>query len=281
MEELGIILGDVAVVAVGLVLLLLAKVSLDLLTPFRVDDQMTSKDNPAFGVSLVGYYLGVLIVYAGAIFGEASEESLWFELLVDAGWACLGVLLLNVARVLLDRFVLSSFSTRKEIIEDRNVGMGVIEFGTYVGSALVIAGAVSGEGGGIDTALGFYALGQVALILLALVYEKLTPYSFRGEIERDNVAAGVAYSGNTIAMGVLLLRGLAGDFDGWFVALQDFAYYLCAAFALVVIGRFLIDLVLLPGRTLSEEIVEDRNLNAGLLEGGLLLGFSGLMFFAV
>ncbi len=269
-----------SVVVMAFVMLLIAKQCLDILTPFKVDEQMTAKDNPAFGLSLVGYYLGVLIIICGASHGEYVEGMpLWKQLAIDAGWAAGGIALLNFSRLMLDKAAFPKFSTRKEIIEDRNVGMGAIEFGTYIGSALVIAGAIHGDSGDIVSSLVFYGVGQLSLIVLVLIYEWITPYSFSAEIEKDNVAAGIAFSGSVIAVGILMLRGATVPFESYQVNLTSFAYYVAAALVLVVIGRWAIDLVLLPGRTLSQEIVEDQNVNAGYLEGGLLIGFAGLMSF--
>lgn len=270
----------VAYVALAMLLLGLAKFALDYLTPFSVDDQLSAKDNPAFGISMIGYYLGTLIVYIGVTQGEVQEGlAMHWALAIDAAWALGGIVLLNGSRVVLDKLVLGEFSTRKEIVEDRNVGMGAVEFATYVATALIIAGAVSGGGGGIVTALAFFGLGQVTLIALSFVYQKLTPYDFRGEIERDNVAAGVAYAGNIICVGLVLMRGTGGDFVSWTDNLTQFAWYASTAIAILTVGRFAIDALLLPGRTLKEEIVDDRNVNAGYLEGGVLMGLAGVIAF--
>lgn len=277
-QQLTILLIDLAYVAVALTVLLVGKVTLDLLSPFKLDDQLIAKDNPAFGVALIGYYLGILIVFVGATYGAAQAGmSLWESLLRDVGWSVGGIVLLNLSRLLTDRAVFPKFSTRKEVIEDRNVGMGAIECGVYIGSALMVAGAISGKGGGVHTALAFWALGQVALVLYAWVYKLAVRYKFDHEIEQDNVAAGIAYGGNVIAMGIVLMRGLLGDFTSWSTNLVQFGWYFGFAFVVLLAGRFIIDLILLPGRTLREEIVEDRNLNAGFLEGGVLVGIAGVI----
>jgi len=269
-----------AYIALAMLLLGIAKFALDYLTPFSVDDQLSAKDNPAFGVSLIGYYLGTLIVYIGVTQGEVPEAlAMHWALAIDFAWAVGGIVLLNGSRVVLDKLVLGEFSTRKELIEDRNVGMGAVEFATYIATALIIAGAMSGGGGGILTALAFFGLGQVTLIVLSFVYQKLTPYDFRAEIERDNVAAGVAYAGNIICVGVVLMRGTAGDFISWKYNLVEFGWYAAAALGILTIGRFAIDALLLPGRTLKQEIVDDRNVNAGYLEGGVLVGLAGVIAF--
>jgi len=282
--QIAAVLSDLAYVVLALFVLLVAKVALGLMSPFKLDDQLSAKDNPAFGVSLIGYYLAVVVVYLGAVHGDADSlegASFAANLAYDGAWALGGVVLLNLARILLDRVVLRRFSTRKEIVEDRNAGVGAVELGTYLASALVVAGAISGTGGGVHTALAFFGLGQVALIVFALIYQAITRYDFHDELEKDNVAAGVAYAGNLVAMGVLLMRGSGGDFVSWSENLTTFGYYAAAALVLLVVGHFAIDALFLPGRTLHEEIAEDKNVNAGYLEGGLLVALSVVVFWVV
>jgi len=266
----------------SILLLFLGKITLNLLTPFKVDDEVSARDNPAFGLSIIGYYLGILIIFIGASYSfdepqQSGSELLWTEILTDIAWTILGIALLNVARIVTDKVVLRKFSTRKEIIDDQNIGMGAVEFGVYTGSALVLAGAVSGRGGGLGTALAFFGLGQLGLIIMAWIYQFLTKYDFQAEIEKDNVAAGVAFGGNCIAMGIVLMRGTAGDFQSWWFNLFHFGWYFICAIILMVIGRLAIDYVLLPRRTLHQEIFEDRNVNAGYLEGGLLVGLAAVI----
>lgn len=260
---------ELGTIGLALVLLFLGKLCLGLLSPFSIDDE-PARDNPAFGLSLIGYYLAILIIFVGAVIGDGrAAEPGWTPLALDGAYAAGGIVLLNLSRWLTDKLVLPSFSTRKEIVEDRNVGVGAVEFGIYVGSALILAGALSGRGGPLP-ALAFFALGQLGLIFVAWIYRRIAAYDFHGDFERDNAAAGVAFGGVCIAIGIVLMRGTGGDFVSWRDNLMRFAWYFVVAFALLVVGRYAIDYILMPRRTLKQEIVEDRNVNAGYLEGGLI-----------
>ena len=285
---------DLSYVALALLVLLLAKVVLGLMTPFDADDELTAKDNPAFGVSLIGYYLGVTIVFLGAIYHdpslEAGDEA--FELShfatdlgIDALWALSAVLLLNAARFTLDHVILRQFSVHDEIVRDRNVGIGAVEFGTYISAALIVAGAVSGEGAGsagatIFNTAGCLGLALATLIVFAFVYQRLAGYDLLAELEADNPAAGIAYGGSLIAVGLVLMRGIGGTFESWPLQLERFAFYGLMGLLLIVVARRVIDGAFLPNRTLKQEIAEDRNVNAGLLEGGLLVALAAVVVFA-
>lgn len=282
---------DLSYVTLALLVLLLAKVVLGLLTPFDADDELTAKDNPAFGISLIGYYLGVTIVFLGAIYQEPSlggaDEAFElnhfaYDLGVDALWALGAVVLLNAARFVLDHVILSRFSVHDEIIRDRNVGMGAVEFGTYISSALIVAGAVSGEGAGAAgatalTTAAFLGLGLACLIAFAFLYQRLAGYDLLAELEADNPAAGVAYGGSLIAIGLLIMRGGGGTFESWAENLERFGFYVLMGVLLLVIARRVIDGAFIPNRTIKQEIAEDRNVNAGLLEGGLLIGLAAVI----
>jgi uncharacterized membrane protein YjfL (UPF0719 family) len=191
------------------------------------------------------------------------------------------VLLLNVARILVDRLVLYQFSTEDEIIEQQNAGTGAVEFGVYIATALVIGGSISGEGGGPLTSLAFAALGIATLMLFVLFYQWTTPFDVHGEIERNNVAVGVALGGNLVAIGVIILKAVFGDFAGWVPSLVGFALFAVAGFVLLLVVRFLIDLVLFTRVKVSDELAIDGNVGVAFIESAVVISVSLILFFAV
>jgi len=190
-----------------------------------------------------------------------------------------GIVLRNVGRVILDRAVLTGYSTVKEIIDDRNAGMGAVEMGSYLATALTVAGAVHGAGGGPVTALAFFALGQVVLLLFARFYQLITRYDIHREIEADNVAAGVAYGLSLVAIGIILLKATGGAFVGWQENLWTFAWEAGLGFLLLMVLRWITDWIFLPGTTIAHEIAKDRNLNAAWIEGAVAMGMASVIFF--
>ena len=66
----------------------------------------------------------------------------------------------------------------------------------------------------------------------------------------------------------------SGDFIGWAENLEDFGYYAVAGFAMLMVLRWIVDFVLLPGTTLHHEIANDRNLNAAWIEGVVAMGMA-------
>lgn len=269
---------DIAYVGMALLLLVVATVAKDLMTPFKIRDELTAKDNTAVGLSLAGYYMGVLIICIGPLLTASVEEvPLWKDLLETAGYTFVGIILLNASRVILDKVLLRDFSTVKEIIEDRNVGTGAVEMGAYVASGLMIAGALHGRGGGLHTLLIMYLVGQAGLLIYGLLYRLACRYDVHAEIEKDNVAAGVALGLNLVAIGVIMAKGIGGNMTSLSSHLAQAGIIFVIGTVFLLILRFLVDYALLPGVKIKKEIVEDQNLNAAWVEGAVLAGMAGLL----
>ena len=270
---------DLAYIGLALLLLVVARFIKDLMTPYRMREEMTARDNPALGMSVAGYYLAVLVICMGPLMTPATdvEAPLWKDLVATAGYTGLGIVLLNAARIIVDKVLLPDFSTVKEIVEDRNAGMGAVEMGAYIASGLVIAGALHGQGGGPDSALAIFFVGQVLLVLYGRLYRVVCRYDIHEQIESDNVAAGVAFGLNLVAMGVILMKAVGGEFKGWDTHLAQIGIYAALGMAFLLLARFLVDYLLLPGVRIRDEIVDDRNMNAAWVEGVVLTGMAGLL----
>ena len=277
-------------VAMGVVVMVLARVAQDLTTPYRIQEQLDQKDNVALALSISGYYLGVIIIFLGALYqpfaividdGLGFTADYWRDVGLVFVYSIVGILALNVARIIVDRLVLYDFRTVDEIITDHNAGTGVVEFAVYIAVGLVIAGSISGEGGGPETAAAFLIMGLAALILYTLFYEWTTSFDIHEEIERDNVAVGVALAGNLIAIGIVVFKAVFGEFVGWSESIIAFLVYAVLGFVLLYAIRFLVDLALFPRVKLSDELAVDRNLGAAFIEGSALIGVSLILFFAI
>lgn len=259
------------------VLFLIGKWLNDLVTSYGIDEELTREDNPALAISISGYYLGIIIVYIGALMGP-STTLLW-DLVLVGGYGLGGIVLLLLSRLINDALILRNFSAEHELIADRNPGAGTVLFGSYVASALIVAGAIQGEGGGPHTAFAFYALGQAALVLFTWVYDWLVPYSLLEQIEKDNVAAGVGFGGALIAIGIIVMRAVSGDFVGWMADLQSLGLNVLLVFVYLAVVRLFFDKLVIPRSDLSVEITRDRNVGAGVLEGVVSVGFAAVLFF--
>ena len=262
---------------VVLVLLVIGKWAYDgLHRGFVLRTELIEKDNLAVALAVAGYYLGLVIVLGGVVSGPASFSVL-DDVISLVIFGLLGIVLLNLSAWINDTVVFSRFDNEKEIVEDRNAGMGAVEGGNYVAVGLITAGAMSGEGG-LLPGLVFWVSGLVALVVAGLLYDKITSYDLHDQIEKDNVAVGVAFAGVLTGFGNIIRLAGAGDFVSWNESLTQFGYYTVVGLILLPIIRLFADKVLLPGASLSDELVKDRpNLGAGVIEAITYLAASMLI----
>lgn len=263
--------------AVVLVLLVIGKWAYDgLHRSFVLRTELLEKDNLAVALAVGGYYLGLVIVLGGVVAGPAS-----FSLLDDVIglviFGLLGIVLLNLSALVNDKVVFSAFAIEREIVTDRNVGVGVLEGANYVAVGLITAGALSGEGG-LASGLAFWIGGLAALVIAGLLYDRITSYDLHAEIEKNNVAVAAAFAGVLVGFGNVIRLAGEGDFVSWNESLTGFAYYAVAGLILLPFVRLFADKVLLPGARLGDELVQERpNLGAGLIEGVSYLAASMLI----
>ena len=283
-------------VALGVIVLLLAKLARDITTAHRIDEEVVERQNLAEALQLSGYLFGVVLVFVGAVYQPThlALADIGFGFDAQFGWDVLrvflyslaGIVAMNVVRLVMDRLVLYKFDVGKEIIQDKNTGTGSAEFGISVATGLMIAGAISGSGGGGElaealTSLAFFVMGLVVLVLFALFYEFTTSFDIHDEIEKDNPAVGVAFGGNLIAIGLVMLKALSGDFLGWSQSITEFVVFAIVGFVLLYVLRLLVDLLVLPKVKVAQEISAGKNAGVAFLESAVVISSSLILFFAI
>ena len=243
---------------------------------FVLRTELLEKDNLAMALTIAGYYLGLAIVLGGVVSGPVS--GMLTEDVIDIViFGLVAIVLLNLSGWINDKIIFSRFDNQKEIIQDRNTGMGAIEGGNHVAVGLITAGALSGEGGLLSGAV-FWVLGQGGLIVAALLYNKMTSFDLHDQIERDNTAVGVAFAGVLIGFGNIIRLAGEGDFVSWTQSLSEFGSYGVVGLLLLPLVRIFADKVLLPGARLTDELVQDvPNVGAGAIEATMYLAASILI----
>lgn len=289
-DTLEIIPRGLVFVGLGLVVLVIAKLARDIITPYKIDEEVVTKNNLAVALRLSGYFMGVILVFLGALyqpFAATAVDGLGFDreyaedILRVFLYSLAGIGALNIVRIFMNRLILYRFDIEKEVVEGQNVGSGAAEFGMYIATGLLVAGSVAGEGGGPDTAAAFFGMGLVLLVIFALFYQLTTPYDMHSEIESKNTAVGIAFGGNLIAIGLVTFKAVFGDFDGWNEGVAAFLTFGVVGFALLYVMRLLLDKMLLPTVSASKAIAVDRNMGVAFIESAVVISSAMILFIAI
>lgn len=278
MYILDAILATLVYLLIGFFLFLIGKATYQLVNrKINVRDELVFKDNLAFAVAHTGYFSGLLIALGGALMGESHG------FMLDVGYmflyGILAIILLNLSVIVNDKLILRKFVVRKEIIDDQNVGTGVVEGASAIATGLIILGSVWGEGGGVLTAIAYWVIGQLLLILTSYVYNWITPFDIHEHIEKDNVAVGIGFAGALIAIGNLIRYALMHDFVDWMTTLETVGIDVAIGLVFLPVARWIADKILLPGQNLTDEIInqEKPNIGAAILEAFAYVGGSVLI----
>ena len=271
---------------VVLVAVWIGKLVRDLLTRYKINEELTDKNNTAVGVALMGYYVGLAIAIAGVLVGSGGE-SLGFDLLTVAIYSVIAIILLNISALVNDKLILYKFDNQKELVEDRNSGTGTTMAGSYLATGLIVNAAVSGEVSGkrwegLVACLVFFALGQIVLMLAGLWYQLITKYDVHKVIGEDNnAAAGIGFGAFLFAIGYVVRAAMTGQSESWGIDLVSFALYVVIALILLTIGRLITDKVFLPKAKISDEIGSQGNVAAAAIAAAIYVTIAVLIVSAV
>ena len=247
----------------------------------KVSYELVEKDNFAFSIAYVGYFIGLLLAIGSAVMGDS--DGLWNDLIDIGIYGALSILLLNLSMIVNDKIILRNFSVKKEIIEEGNVGTGVVEGAISIATGLVILGAIHGEGYGVGgpivTAMLYWLIGQFLMFITSLVYNIITPYNIHEHIEKGNVAVGIGFAGALIAIANLIRFALMHDFESWTNTLENIGIDVGIGLAFLPLVRLMTDKILLPGQKLTDEIIHQKHPNNGaaLVEAFAYIGGSILI----
>lgn len=263
---------------VAMVILFVGKIVNNICTPYDLNKELVENDNKAIALSFAGYIMALgIIVYSvlgsGSSFVASGDlhADLLKEVIDSLIWGGIGIVLLQISRIATDKMILFKFSNTKELVEDRNVGTGAVQCGAYIGTAFIVKAAMSGDDAvpfstALTATLIYFIIAQIAFVLYAVVYQITTRFDVHDEIEKDNYAAGVSFGMNLAAVGIIL--------SGYLIksdSLPGLAVWFVISSALLLVCRYIIDKLILPGRLLDDEISEDQNWGAALVEGASVL----------
>ena len=247
-----------------------------------VNHELVEKDNLAFALTNVGYYIGLLLAIGAAMSNEHFGTHIWKNLLDVSIMGGLAIILLNISAIVNDKFILRKFSVRKEIIEDQNSGTGIIEAANYIATGLILNGVLRDNSEAYYEVVILFVIAQIAMVLVSLVYNAITPYDVHEHIEKDNVAVGIGFAGAMIAIANLIAYGVSLESNTWIEVGEILILETGVGLLILPAVRLITDKILLPGQNLTDEIInqEHPNIGAAIIEAFAYIGGSALIIWS-
>lgn len=254
--------------AYGLVILFAGKLFYEKTSSFSFHDELTERDNPAFGICLGGYVLGIAAALTGVFPATGTGVARAAVDMTTGG--VMAILLLRASMVINDRLILNRFSINVEMLRDRNLGAGAAVAGSSLGTGLVLAGALTGESlswlhSVRDIAI-YWAAGQALFVAGGWAFCRTAGYDVQKTMEDDNnTAAGLSLGGFLAALGVLLWAVLQNASSDLLLELQLIVAAAVLGLPLLLLATILTQKLLLPRINLPKEIAVDKNSAAGVI----------------
>jgi uncharacterized membrane protein YjfL (UPF0719 family) len=273
----------VAEIAVGFILFWIGQFVYQKLfrRKLELNVELFVRDNSAVALALVGYYLGIAIALRSALTKSVLGWQNTLINLVLYGLLVIG--LMWVGAVVCDRLILQRCDSAREIHEERNFGAAALEAGCHVANGIIISSSMGGDAGTWLVGLASYAIGLTTLVLASFCYSAIAGYDvFKAIQEHNNPAAGVAFAGLLVAIGNVVHVAFLPEFENWGISVMLYVIAIPFGLLMLVLIRWVADLILVPGLKISDEIVRQEipNLGAGLIEafayiaGSLLIAWS-------
>ncbi|MGO8945340.1 MAG: DUF350 domain-containing protein [Syntrophobacteraceae bacterium] len=257
MDFLNIVLQMAVYPLVGLLVVWLVKLADDKRAPFDEEKAMLLESNLAVGLRKSGICLGLFLALAGVLSGKSPKimADLWNFLQATI----MIVILLFITFEINKRIILRKVNN-DEAVAKGNVAVGAVEFSTFVGTGIIMNGAFTGEGGGLLAAGVFFALGQIALVIVFYLEAAISRRNIQEEIEiKGNIAEGIDVAGILIAISIILRASIIGPFTGWIPGLEGFGIYLALGILALFVFKVLAQKMFMPKVSYADEMDKQRN----------------------
>ena len=267
-QPLAHLLEAIPFYAYALLILFAGKFFYERTSRFSFLEELTERDNPAFGACLAGYLLGIALALTGAFPSSADSYLTAVRDLTTGG--VLSILLMRASIWINDKLILNRFSINVEMLRDRNIGAGVAVAGSCVGTGFVLAGALTGDSTNwlhsVRDIAVYWAVGQGLFIVGALAFYRTAGYNVQETLENDNnAAAGISLGGFLTSLGILLWAVLQNASSDLFAELTTILLTAVVAIPLLLLTTLVTEKLILPRINLPKEIALDKNTAAGLI----------------
>lgn len=256
------------------------------ITHVKADDELTIKDNQAYGVSMAGVVLGVIVMMTGVMSSEASLD-LELQTMMTAGYGVMGVILLSLSRLIFDKISLPAFHLNNEILKG-NMAAAIVDFSNVVSSALVIRAVMfwvnsySWEGFGMI--LVAFVISQAIMSVAAMgrlkIYKVRYGSSMQDQLTSGNTASAWQFGGYRIGMALAITAASELIPYAYEEFMMPLVSWVIASIVMIIVVKLVASattMVMLSGVDFHQEVDKERNTAIGILQGVLYISIGLLV----
>ncbi|MBU2971423.1 DUF350 domain-containing protein [Pseudoalteromonas sp. C2R02] len=276
----GLTLWTAQALAIDFIVIIALFVSLKLIkgwvSNLHANDEITKRDNFAFGLSFAAGLAGLAIVLTGITSGNFAD-TLLEEAMQMGGYGLVGIALIKLGHFFQDKVALRKVDLHFEIVKG-NVTAALIEFGHIVTVAILIRSAliwVLTEGWhGLPIVIAAFIIGNIIMLLVSQYRVQLFKRTNKNgdclqqAIKDNNLAVGVRYAGFLIGSGLAITAatGLA-PYNAENINMSLVYWAGAAIFSLVmfIILHLITIKIILSGTDISDEVNRQKNVGVAAI----------------
>jgi len=250
-------------------------------------EELSVRDNFAFGLSLGGEVVGLSLVMMGVMSGGSAYTFLG-EFVSVLGYGILGLILIKAGGFFQDRVVIPRLPIHSEIGQG-NVAAAVFDMAHLIATGLIIRAVMvwvdaSSLRGMVLIVVAFVAA-QLVMLLVSFYRRFVYKRNNNGAelehaIKQKHLALSIRYAGHIIgaALAVSSVSGIV-VFDAVQFKSSILTWFISSVVMVVVLSLFalLARLVILKGINVVEEVDQQRNIGVASIEAAIYIAI-GLIF---
>lgn len=250
-------------------------------------DELATKDNHAFGISLAGAAIAVAIMLMGAVSGEAAKNPI-NEAMVMISYGGLGIILMAITRKLFDHVSLPDVSIHNEIMQG-NIAAAIVDAGNMIATAIILRAVMiwvdSNSLLGLVFVLGGFLLSQL-IMMSATIYRRKVYARRHGktglqqQLQQGNKALAIRFAGHRIglALAVTAASGIVVyHHDNLLISLTAWTALAVIMVAALSVLAMLIRLAMLRGIDVGQETDKENNVAIGAVEAAIYIAVGFLL----
>lgn len=250
----------------------------------NVADELSVRDNFAFGISIAGRMLALCIVL-GSVVGRHVGEGYQNAALGMAIFGVISIVLVKLGRVAHDKIVLNRID-KEAMIDQKNISVAIVDAASAIASAIMLRSMLLWVDGTDLNAIVAITSGFIVVLLVLLLKTRLYEArfanynqndSFQKTLSKGQIALAIEHSGNLIGTAVVvtsassLLRyqpeTYVSNITGWLIS--SFVLAVCL-FVVVAIAKR----VVLIGLDWKQEVDQQHNVGVACIQWVLSVGIA-------
>ncbi len=253
----------------------------------NVNEEISEKDNFAYGIGFSGGLFALCIVLS-AVIGRHIQQGVEKAAFGIFLFGIIGIILIRVGRYIHDKVVLHRVDT-PQLLKEKNVGIALVDAASVIASAIILRSIILWVDGSDVNAVIAVISGYFVVLAISIVLTRFYEYrfaltnqndSFQGALKRGQMAVAVDHAGNLLGTAMVVTASEKLLVYSSTAYVSNVTGWLFVSFALAVGLQIIVQIgkhILLLGVDINKEIDQHHNMGIACIGLVLNLGFAILI----